>query len=209
MDYDYAIVTIGAATNTFGIPGVRENCNFLKQIDDARRIRTSIVNCFERANLPGLTEEQKRATLTFAIIGAGPTGVEFASELRDFVEQGRKVSPTALNSPLPPYPLITPPSLLRPHPLQHPPIPDGPVFYSHLLKYVRIKVIEASSTILAPFDKSLQAAAIESLTRKTTILQGSDTELTEVRLDRRPYNTCDPTNAILHSSCSWALVSRK
>jgi len=92
VDYDYAIVTIGAATNTFGIPGVRENCNFLKQIDDAVRIRTSIVNCFERANLPGLTEEQKRATLTFAIIGAGPTGVEFASELRDFVEQGKKVS---------------------------------------------------------------------------------------------------------------------
>lgn len=147
VPYDYAIVTIGAATNTFGIPGVRENCNFLKQISDARRIRTSIVNCFERANLPGLTETQKRATLTFAVIGAGPTGVEFASELRDFVEQ------------------------------------DGPVFYPHLLPYVRIKVIEASSTILAPFDKSLQESAIASLTRKTTVLEGSGGDITELLLD--------------------------
>ena len=67
-----------------------------------------------------------------------------------------------------------------------PPSPDGPIFYSHLLKYVRIKVIEASSTILAPFDKSLQAAAIDSLTRKTT----SDGELTIAQGDtlevRRP-----------------------
>jgi NADH:ubiquinone reductase (non-electrogenic) len=71
-------MTVGAQTNTYGIPGVREYCCFLKQIDDAQRIRTAIVNLFERANLPGLTDEQKEAILTFAVIGAGPTGVEFA-----------------------------------------------------------------------------------------------------------------------------------
>ena len=65
-------------TNTYGIPGVREYCNFLKQIEDARRIRTAIVNLFERANLPNLSEEQRKEILTFAVIGAGPTGVEFA-----------------------------------------------------------------------------------------------------------------------------------
>ena len=37
--------------------------------------------------MPGLTDEQRDATLTFAVIGAGPTGVEFTSELRDLVEQ--------------------------------------------------------------------------------------------------------------------------
>jgi NADH:ubiquinone reductase (non-electrogenic) len=71
-------MTVGAQTNTYGIPGVREYCCFLKQIDDAQRIRTAIVNLFERANLPGLTDEQREAILTFAVIGAGPTGVEFA-----------------------------------------------------------------------------------------------------------------------------------
>mmetsp|Transcript_11560 Transcript_11560/g.16862 ORF Transcript_11560/g.16862 Transcript_11560/m.16862 type:complete len:626 (+) Transcript_11560:115-1992(+) len=129
VQYDKLITTVGAQTNTYGIKGVREYCNFLKQIEDARRIRTAIVNLFERANLPNLSEEQRKEILTFAVIGAGPTGVEFASELRDFVEQ------------------------------------DGPKYYPKLLKYVRIKVIEASPTILAPFDKSLQEEAIKQLTR--------------------------------------------
>lgn len=129
VSYDRLVVTIGAQTNTFGIPGVREYCNFLKQVEDARRIRTAIVNCFERANLPGLTDEDRINNLTFAVIGAGPTGIEFAAELRDFVEQ------------------------------------DGPKYYPNLLRYVRIKVIEASSTVLAPFDKSLQEEAIKQMNR--------------------------------------------
>lgn len=71
MDYDYIVYTVGAQTNTFGIPGVREYCCFLKQVEDARRIRTAIVNCFERANLPNLTDEERTSILTFAVIGAG------------------------------------------------------------------------------------------------------------------------------------------
>jgi NADH dehydrogenase FAD-containing subunit len=78
VEYDRLIVTVGAQTNTYGIPGVREYCCYLKQIEDARRIRTAIVNLFERANLPGLTDDETKAILTFAVIGAGPTGVEFA-----------------------------------------------------------------------------------------------------------------------------------
>lgn len=82
VEYDRLVVTVGAQTNTFGIPGVREHCCFLKQVGDARRIRTAIINCFERANLPSLTDEQRKNDLTFAVIGAGPTGIEFAAELR-------------------------------------------------------------------------------------------------------------------------------
>mmetsp|Transcript_32925 Transcript_32925/g.48697 ORF Transcript_32925/g.48697 Transcript_32925/m.48697 type:complete len:617 (-) Transcript_32925:1236-3086(-) len=133
VNYDRLIVMIGAQTNTFGIPGVREHCCFLKQVDDARRVRSSIVNCFERANIPGMSEEARINNLTFAVIGAGPTGIEFASELRDFIEQ------------------------------------DGPKYYPKLLKYVRIKVIEASKTILAPFEESLQKEAIKQLRRTISI----------------------------------------
>jgi NADH dehydrogenase FAD-containing subunit len=148
------IFSIGAQTNTFGIPGIREHCCFLKQVEDARRIRTSIVNCFERANLPRLTDEERRNNLTFAVIGAGPTGVEFAAELRDFVEE------------------------------------DGPKYYPNLLRYVRIKVIEASSTVLGPFDKSLQNEAIKQLKRTVNIadpdvrdLLPMNFEMTELLLD--------------------------
>jgi len=87
VPYDHLIIGVGASTNTFGIPGVREHCNFLKQIEDAAQLRNGIGNCFERANIPGLTDLQKQETLTFAVIGAGPTGVEFVAELCDFIEQ--------------------------------------------------------------------------------------------------------------------------
>jgi NADH dehydrogenase FAD-containing subunit len=133
VTYDKLVVTVGAQTNTFGIPGVREYCCFLKQVEDARRIRGAIVNCFERANIPSLTEEDRRGVLTFAVIGAGPTGIEFASELRDFVEE------------------------------------DGPKYYPKLLKYVKIKIIEAGPTVLAPFDKELQEEAIKQFERPVNI----------------------------------------
>jgi NADH dehydrogenase FAD-containing subunit len=42
---------------------------------------------------------------------------------------------------------------------------DGYKYYPKLLKYVRIKIIEASPTVLAPFDKQLQQEAIKQLTR--------------------------------------------
>mmetsp|Transcript_5256 Transcript_5256/g.6987 ORF Transcript_5256/g.6987 Transcript_5256/m.6987 type:complete len:664 (-) Transcript_5256:119-2110(-) len=132
LNYDKLVYAVGAQTNTFGIPGVREYCCFLKQIEDAQKVRNAIINCFERAALPGLSEEEMRKILTFAVIGAGPTGVEFASELRDFIEN------------------------------------DGPKYYPELLKYTSIKVIEASSTVLMPFDKSLQEEAIKQLTRGVT-----------------------------------------
>ncbi len=87
VPYDKLLVAVGATTNTFGIPGVKEHCHFLKQINDAVKLRTSIGNAFERANIPGLTDLQRKQALTFVVVGAGPTGVEFTAELRDFVEE--------------------------------------------------------------------------------------------------------------------------
>ncbi|KAG2263027.1 hypothetical protein Bca52824_070106 [Brassica carinata] len=87
LEYDYLIVAVGAQVNTFGTPGVLENCHFLKEVEDAQRIRRGVIDCFEKALLPGLTEEQRRTKLHFVIVGGGPTGVEFAAELHDFIEE--------------------------------------------------------------------------------------------------------------------------
>jgi NADH:ubiquinone reductase (non-electrogenic) len=45
------------------------------------------MKCFERAALPNLSEEERKKNLHFVIIGGGPTGVEFAAELHDFVNE--------------------------------------------------------------------------------------------------------------------------
>ncbi|KAI6672900.1 hypothetical protein NL676_000806 [Syzygium grande] len=84
IDYDYLIIAVGARANTFNAPGVEENTHFLKEIEDAQKIRRTVIDCFERASLPSLSEEEKKRILHFVVVVGGPTGVEFAAELLDF-----------------------------------------------------------------------------------------------------------------------------
>ncbi|CAF1350089.1 unnamed protein product [Rotaria sordida] len=87
MKYDILIVAIGSSTNTFNIPGVEEHAHFLKEILDARRIRSAISDAFESAMTPTQTEEERKRLLHFIVVGGGPTGVEFAAELADLVRE--------------------------------------------------------------------------------------------------------------------------
>ncbi len=85
LEYDHLVVAVGAVNNTFGIPGVEKNALFLKELHDARKIRGRIIENFERAAVPGTAEENKKKLLHFVVVGGGPTGVEFAAELSDFI----------------------------------------------------------------------------------------------------------------------------
>ncbi|KAK2644210.1 hypothetical protein Ddye_019405 [Dipteronia dyeriana] len=87
VDYDYLVIAMGARSNTFNTPGVEENCHFLKEVEDAQRIRRTVIDSFEKASLPNLTDEEKNKMLHFVIVGGGPTGVEFAAELHDYVNE--------------------------------------------------------------------------------------------------------------------------
>ncbi|XP_039016620.1 external alternative NAD(P)H-ubiquinone oxidoreductase B2, mitochondrial-like [Hibiscus syriacus] len=64
-----------------------ENCHFLKEIEDAQKIRKNVIESFEKASLPSLSEKERKKILHFVIVGGGPTGVEFAAELHDFVNE--------------------------------------------------------------------------------------------------------------------------
>ncbi|KAL6529575.1 External alternative NAD(P)H-ubiquinone oxidoreductase B4, mitochondrial [Orobanche gracilis] len=87
VDYDYLVIGMGARSNTFNTPGVVEHAHFLKEIEDAQRIRRTVIDCFEKASLPCISEEEKKRILHFVVVGGGPTGVEFAAELHDFVNE--------------------------------------------------------------------------------------------------------------------------
>jgi NADH dehydrogenase FAD-containing subunit len=53
LDYDKLIISVGSYSNTFGIPGVKEHGHFLKDIQDARRIRARVLECnisFDKVN---------------------------------------------------------------------------------------------------------------------------------------------------------------
>jgi NADH dehydrogenase len=87
MSYDKLVVSVGSYSQTFGIPGVKENAYFLKDVQDARKIRNKLLSCFETASLPTTPLALKKQLLNFAIVGGGPTGIEFSGELRDIVRE--------------------------------------------------------------------------------------------------------------------------
>jgi NADH:ubiquinone reductase (non-electrogenic) len=87
LPYDDLLIAVGAVSGTFGIPGVAEHAHFLKEIQDARRIRGRVLDSLEQASAAGLTREQRMNLLNIVVVGGGPTGVEFAAELHDFLQK--------------------------------------------------------------------------------------------------------------------------
>ncbi|KAL2124294.1 hypothetical protein VTJ04DRAFT_659 [Mycothermus thermophilus] len=89
IPYDKLVIACGAYSQTFGIPGVREHAHFLRDIGDARRIRLRVLSLFEQCAYPRgaghLTNADKAQLLHFAVVGGGPTGIEFAAELHDLI----------------------------------------------------------------------------------------------------------------------------
>lgn len=86
VPFDFLVVGVGAENATFGIPGVKEHACFLKEISDAHKIRTKLMDCIETAIFKDQTLEEKQRLLHTIVVGGGPTGVEFAAELQDFFE---------------------------------------------------------------------------------------------------------------------------
>lgn len=76
----------GSTTNAHGVKGL-EHCNFLKTIDDARQIKKKVLENLEVACLPTTSDEERRRLLSFVVCGGGPTGVEFAAELFDMLNE--------------------------------------------------------------------------------------------------------------------------
>lgn len=79
--YDYLVIAVGAVSNDFGVPGVRENCLALESRRDADIFRTRLLNqclrCSRRLSIDPTADENVR----IGIVGAGATGVELAAEL--------------------------------------------------------------------------------------------------------------------------------
>lgn len=87
VKYDKLVVTVGSYSQTFNTPGVRENAYFLKDVGDARKIRKRVLELFELCHMPFVSDETKKHLLHFCVVGAGPTGMEFAGNLSDLIKQ--------------------------------------------------------------------------------------------------------------------------
>ena len=82
VTYDYLIVAAGATHSYFGNDAWAAHAPGLKTLEDAFAIRRRVLLAFEHAERE-TDEERRRAWLTFAVIGAGATGVELAGTLAE------------------------------------------------------------------------------------------------------------------------------
>ena len=85
LAYDVLVIVLGSVTNDYGIPGVREHALVVKWLEDGRALRHRILSTFETAALHDDPAERSRL-LSFAIVGAGPVGVELAASMRDLMD---------------------------------------------------------------------------------------------------------------------------
>jgi len=77
MPFDYLVIALGAVTGYFGNDKWEEFAPGLKTLEDATRIRHSLLGAFEKAEICEDPDERKRL-MTIVVVGGGPTGVEMA-----------------------------------------------------------------------------------------------------------------------------------
>lgn len=121
-EYDTLIVAAGAGQSYFGNDHFAVFAPGMKTIDDALELRARIFGAFELAEIetdPAAVETDPAAVekiLTFVVVGAGPTGVEMAGQIRELAShtlkgEFRNIDPTkarvilvdGAEHPLPPF----------------------------------------------------------------------------------------------------------
>jgi NADH:ubiquinone reductase (H+-translocating) len=84
VGYDFLALCTGSTNNYFGITGMSGSAFGLKDLEEALALRNQVLKRFEEA---AWTEdaERRRMLLTFAVVGGGPTGVEFSGALSELI----------------------------------------------------------------------------------------------------------------------------
>lgn len=84
IPYQDVVMTAGATTRTFPIPGLAEAGIGLKAIEEAESLRNQILERIEAASTMTDAEEKRRA-LTFVVVGGGFAGIETIAEMEDII----------------------------------------------------------------------------------------------------------------------------
>jgi NADH dehydrogenase len=90
--FDHLLLALGAETNFFGTPGVREWAVTMKNLADAALLRNRMVALLEEASLRK-EEATQQELLTFVTAGGGFSGAETTGAINDFLREAVQFYP--------------------------------------------------------------------------------------------------------------------
>jgi NADH dehydrogenase len=84
LGFDHLVVAAGSSPNYFGTPGAEEHGFPLYSLAQAARLRNHVLRQFEAADVDPTRRDD--GSLTFVVVGGGPTGVEVAGSLAELID---------------------------------------------------------------------------------------------------------------------------
>jgi NADH dehydrogenase len=82
VEYDQVVVTAGAVSRTFPIPGVADLAYGMKNIEEAVAVRDRLITNFDKAAVLPKGDPLRERLLTVTVVGGGFAGIEAYGELR-------------------------------------------------------------------------------------------------------------------------------
>jgi NADH dehydrogenase len=89
LQYDVLVLAVGGVTNFAGVPGAAEHAIPFRKIAHADRLRQVMVDALDRVP-PDLPPQDTQRALTFAVVGAGASGVELSTKMADLLRDAFK-----------------------------------------------------------------------------------------------------------------------
>lgn len=89
VGFRHLVLALGSVTDLGSVPGMPEYGWPMKNVSDALRLRSVLINRLEEANLVEDAETRQRL-LTFVVVGGGYTGVETAGQMLSFMDQAHR-----------------------------------------------------------------------------------------------------------------------
>jgi NADH:ubiquinone reductase (non-electrogenic) len=84
VEYDVLVLAVGGVSNFAGVPGAADHSVPFRKIADADLLRRRMVEALDRVP-PDLPPQDTQKALTFALVGAGASGVELSTKMADLL----------------------------------------------------------------------------------------------------------------------------
>jgi NADH dehydrogenase len=84
LGYDALVLAVGGVTHYAGVAGAAEHAYQFRRIADADRLRNRMIDVLDRIPPEAAPQDASRAA-TFAVVGAGASGIELATKMADLL----------------------------------------------------------------------------------------------------------------------------